>query len=114
MIVGVSCDCDSYLLDADNSLNERILTAKARLGKDVGVLGHHYQRDEVVKFADFRGDSLKLSYQAAEADARYIAFCGVNFMAERSDTLRRAHPTAVLAELHGGSPTAGMPDIVQV
>src|SRR5712672_2032876 len=82
---GVGCDFDSYLLVPDNSLDERIGAAKARLGKDVVVLGHHYQRDEVVKFADFRGDSLKLSFQAAQTDARYVVFCGVHFMADMAD-----------------------------
>src|SRR5450755_2065085 len=76
---GVGCDFDSYLLVPDNTLDERIFAAKARLGKDAVILGHHYQRDEVVKFADFRGDSLKLSYQAAEAQGRFIVFCGVHF-----------------------------------
>ena len=52
---GVGCDFDSYLLVPDNTLDERIAAAKASLGKDVVILGHHYQRDEVVKFADFRG-----------------------------------------------------------
>src|SRR5258706_13476182 len=111
---GVGCDFDSYLLVPDNSLDERIASAKARLGKDVVVLGHHYQRDEVVKFADFRGDSLKLSYQAAEADARYIVFCGVHFMAERADILRRAHQTVVLPDLNAGCSMADMADICQV
>src|SRR6267154_6382219 len=68
---GVGCDFDSYLLVPDNALDERIAAAKARLGQDVVILGHHYQRDEVVKFADFRGDSLKLSFQASQAEGRY-------------------------------------------
>src|SRR6201984_3261398 len=84
---GVGCNFDSYLLVPDNPLDDRIASAKARLGNDIVILGHHYQRDEVVKFADFRGDSLKLSQQAAEADARYIVFCGVHFMAESADIL---------------------------
>src|ERR1700751_1026988 len=88
---GVGCDFDSYLLVPDNSLDERIGAAKARLRGDVVILGHHYQRDEVVKFADFRGDSLKLAYQASEAAGRYIVFCGVHFMAESADILRREH-----------------------
>src|SRR2546427_12513639 len=54
---GVGCDFDSYLLTPDHALDERIARAKAQLGRDAVILGHHYQRDEVVKFADFRGDS---------------------------------------------------------
>ena len=111
---GVGCDFDSYLLVPDNSLDERIASAKARLGKDVVILGHHYQRDEVVKFSDFRGDSLKLSYQAAEADARYIVFCGVHFMAESADILRRDHQAVILPDLNAGCSMADMADIGQV
>jgi quinolinate synthase len=111
---GVGCDFDSYLLVPDNSLDERIAAARARLGKDVVILGHHYQRDEVVKFADFRGDSLKLSYQAAEAQGRYIVFCGVHFMAESADILRRDHQVVVLPDLNAGCSMADMADIGQV
>jgi quinolinate synthase len=111
---GVGCDFDSYLLVPDNSLDDRIAAARARLGRDVVILGHHYQRDEVVKFADFRGDSLKLSYQAAEADGRYIVFCGVHFMAESADILRRAHQTVILPDLNAGCSMADMADIGQV
>jgi quinolinate synthase len=111
---GVGCDFDSYLLVPDTSLDERIAAARARLGKDVVILGHHYQRDEVIKFADFRGDSLKLSYQAAEADGRYIVFCGVHFMAESADILRREHQAVILPDLHAGCSMADMADIGQV
>jgi len=111
---GVGCDFDSYLLVPDNSLDERIGAAKARLGKDVVVLGHHYQRDEVVKFADFRGDSLKLSFQAAQTDARYVVFCGVHFMAESADILRRSHQSVILPDLNAGCSMADMADIGQV
>jgi quinolinate synthase len=111
---GVGCDFDSYLLTPDNTLDDRIATAKARLGRDVVILGHHYQRDEVVKFADFRGDSLKLSHQAAEADGRYIVFCGVHFMAESADILRREHQVVVLPDLNAGCSMADMADIGQV
>jgi quinolinate synthase len=111
---GVGCDFDSYLLVPDNSLDSRIAAAKAQLGKDVVILGHHYQRDEVVKFADFRGDSLKLSYQAAEADGRYIVFCGVHFMAESADILRREHQAVILPDLNAGCSMADMADIGQV
>jgi quinolinate synthase len=111
---GVGCNFDSYLLVPDDTLDDRIAAAKARLGDDVVILGHHYQRDEVVKFADFRGDSLKLSFQASEAHARYIVFCGVHFMAESADILRREHQIVVLPDLNAGCSMADMADIGQV
>jgi quinolinate synthase len=111
---GVGCDFDSYLLVPDNRLDERIAAAKLKLGKDVVILGHHYQRDEVVKFADFRGDSLKLSQQAAEANGKYIVFCGVHFMAESADILRRDQQVVVLPDLSAGCSMADMADIGQV
>ena len=111
---GVGCDFDHYLLVPDNTLDERIASAKARLGKDAVILGHHYQRDEVVKFADFRGDSLKLSQQAAEVNAKYIVFCGVHFMAESADILRRGNQVVVLPDLSAGCSMADMADIGQV
>jgi len=111
---GVGCDFDSYLLVPDNALDGRIAAAKARLGRDAVILGHHYQRDEVVKFADFRGDSLKLSFQAAQAEGRYIVFCGVHFMAESADILRREHQTVILPDLNAGCSMADMADIGQV
>ena len=111
---GVGCDFDAYLLVPDTTLDERIAMAKTKLGKDVVILGHHYQRDEVVKFADFRGDSLKLSQQAAQADGRYIVFCGVHFMAESADILRRDQQIVVLPDLNAGCSMADMADIGQV
>jgi quinolinate synthase len=111
---GVGCDFDNYLLVPDNTLDERIAAAKAKLGKDLIILGHHYQRDEVVKFADFRGDSLKLSQQASEAEAKYIVFCGVHFMAESADILRRGNQVVVLPDLSAGCSMADMADIGQV
>jgi quinolinate synthase len=111
---GVGCDFDNYLLVPDNTLDERISAAKTKLGKDVVILGHHYQRDEVVKFADFRGDSLKLSQQAAEVDAKFIIFCGVHFMAESADILRRGNQVVVLPDLSAGCSMADMADIGQV
>ncbi len=111
---GVGCDFDSYLLTPDHSLDERITRAKARLGRDVVILGHHYQRDEVVKFADFRGDSLKLSQQAAATNARDIVFCGVHFMAESADILRQPHQQVILPDLAAGCSMADMADIGQV
>lgn len=111
---GVGCGFDSYLLIPDNSCDERIAAAKARLGKDLVILGHHYQREEVVKFADFRGDSLRLSQQAAAADAKYIVYCGVHFMAESADILRQEHQTVILPDLNAGCSMADMADIGQV
>jgi quinolinate synthase len=111
---GVGCDFDSYLLVPDTTLDERIATAKAKLGKDVVILGHHYQRDEVIKFADFRGDSLKLSQLAAQTDGKYIVFCGVHFMAESADILRRDKQIVVLPDLNAGCSMADMADIGQV
>jgi quinolinate synthase len=111
---GVGCDFDSYLLVPDNALDDRIAAAKARLGRDVVILGHHYQRDEVVKFADFRGDSLKLSFQASQAEGRYIVFCGVHFMAESADILRREHQMVILPDRNAGCSMADMADIGQV
>src|SRR5256886_12922217 len=110
---GVGCDFDSYLLVPDNTLDDRIAAAKARLGRDVVILGHHYQRDEVVKFADFRGDSLTLSFQASQAEGRYIVFCGVHFMAESADILRRQHQTGILPDFHAGCSMADMADLGQ-
>ena len=87
---------------------------RANWADDVVILGHHYQRDEVVKFADFRGDSLKLSQQAAQADGKYIVFCGVHFMAESADILRRDQQIVVLPDLNAGCSMADMADIGQV
>jgi quinolinate synthase len=111
---GVGCNFDNYLLTPDDTLDDRIAAAKARLGKEVVILGHHYQRDEVVKFADFRGDSLRLSQQAAQAAARSIVFCGVHFMAESADILRQSHQVVVLPDLNAGCSMADMADIGQV
>ncbi len=111
---GVGCDFDSYLLIPDTSLDERITAAKSRLGRNVVILGHHYQRDEVVKFADFRGDSLRLAQQAASSDSKYIVFCGVHFMAESADILRQPHQQVILPDLAAGCSMADMADISQV
>src|ERR1700739_1959141 len=99
---GVGCDFDNYLLVPDDSLDERIAAARAKLGKDAVILGHHYQRDELGKFADFGGDTLKRPQQAAEAGGKFIVFCGVHFMAESADILRRGNQVVVLPDLSGG------------
>ncbi len=112
---GVGCNFSDYLLVPDNTLDERIAAAREALGERVVILGHHYQRDEVVKFAHFRGDSLKLSQQAAaQTQAEFIVFCGVHFMAESADTLRQPHQTVILPDLNAGCSMADMADIGQV
>jgi quinolinate synthase len=95
-------------------LEERTAAAKKALGSRLVILGHHYQRDEVIKFADFRGDSLKLSQQAAQTDAEFIVFAGVHFMAETADILTRPHQKVILPDLGAGCSMADMADIDQV
>src|SRR5437899_11768685 len=85
-----ACPLDSYLVLPDHTMDDRIAAARKVLGRDVVILGHHYQRDEVIRFSDFRGDSYKLSQQAARAGGKYIVFCCVHFMAESADIF--AHP----------------------
>jgi len=111
---GVGCDFESYLLVPDTSLDARIAAARDLLGERLVILGHHYQRDEVVKFAHFQGDSLKLSQQAAQAKADFIVFCGVHFMAESADILRQPHQQVILPDLNAGCSLADMADITQV
>ena len=111
---GVGCGIDSYLLAPDSSMDERNARAKAALGDRVVVLGHHYQRDEVVKFADFTGDSLKLAQLAAQSSAEFIVFCGVHFMAESADVLRHSRQQVILPDLNAGCSMADMADIGQV
>ena len=90
--VALSLLPETYVELSEGELDERIAQAKAELGSRLVILGHHYQRDEVVKFADYRGDSLKLSQRAASRkEAEYIVFCGVHFMAESADILSADH-----------------------
>ena len=96
-------------------LDSRIARAKRELGSRLVILGHHYQRDEVVKFADYRGDSLKLSQLAAgRAEAEYIVFCGVHFMAESADILSGDRQTVILPDLNAGCSMADMANLEQV
>jgi quinolinate synthase len=96
-------------------LDERITRAKAELGSRLVILGHHYQRDEVIKFADYRGDSLRLSQLAARRpEAEYIVFCGVHFMAESADILSGDHQTVILPDLNAGCSMADMANLEQV
>src|ERR1700689_3338104 len=95
-------------------MDERIAAARRTLGKTTILLGHHYQRDEVIRFADFTGDSYKLSKVAAETDANYIVFCGVHFMAESADVLGHEGQQVILPDLNAGCSMADMAEIGQV
>jgi quinolinate synthase len=109
-----ACRLDNYLVLPDTSMDERIAAARAELGREAVILGHHYQRDEVIRFADFRGDSYRLSKAAAEAEGKYIVFCGVHFMAESADILSRPGQTVLLPDLNAGCSMADMAEITQV
>src|SRR6266513_2161496 len=94
---------------------ERIAHAKAQLGERVFILGHHYQRDEVMRWADARGDSFGLSRLAADnRGAEYIVFCGVHFMAESADVLTADHQQVILPDLNAGCSMADMADLDSV
>jgi quinolinate synthase len=108
------CSLENYLVLPDHSMDDRILAAKEALGREAVILGHHYQRDEVIRFADFRGDSYRLSQQAAQAEGKYIIFCGVHFMAESADILSRPGQVTVLPDLNAGCSMADMAEITQV
>ena len=97
-------------LDAPQII-ERIADARARLGDRCVVLGHHYQREDIIQFADFRGDSFKLAQWAAERpEAEFIVFCGVHFMAEAADILSQPHQQVVLPNMSAGCSMADMAD----
>jgi quinolinate synthase len=112
--VSAVCSLENYLVLPDHTMDERIREARQALGRDVVVLGHHYQRDEVIRFADFRGDSYKLSQEAAKAAGKYIIFCGVHFMAESADVLSRPGQITILPDLNAGCSMADMAEITQV
>ncbi|KAA3626124.1 MAG: quinolinate synthase NadA [Proteobacteria bacterium] len=109
-----SLNIDDYTLLDDDECNSRITEAKRILGSDLVILGHHYQRDEVFQHADFSGDSLKLSRQAADSAAKYIVFCGVHFMAEVADILSRPDQIAILPDLSAGCSMADMANLAKV
>src|SRR5882672_521068 len=99
----------------DNETDGRIREARAKLGPRLVILGHHYQRDEVIKFADVRGDSFKLAQWAANRkDAEYIVFCGVHFMAESADILSADYQKVVLPDMSAGCSMADMAALDQV
>jgi quinolinate synthase len=112
--VGASCSLEDYLSLPDHSMDARIAEARAKLGATTILLGHHYQRDEVIRFADFTGDSYKLSRIAADTAADFIVFCGVHFMAESADVLGRDGQQVILPDLNAGCSMADMAEISQV
>ncbi|MDQ1645111.1 MAG: quinolinate synthase, partial [Cryptosporangiaceae bacterium] len=111
---GVDCPGD-LPAPSDPNLVARARAARDKLGDRAFVLGHHYQRDEVIQFADVTGDSFKLAQQAAaRPDAEFIVFCGVHFMAESADILTGAHQKVVLPDLAAGCSMADMATFDQV
>ena len=106
---------DRYTTASSDELAEWIAAAKATLGERLLVLGHHYQRDEVMRWADARGDSFGLSrLAAANSTAEFVVFCGVHFMAESADILTGDHQQVVLPDLNAGCSMADMADVDSV
>jgi quinolinate synthase len=96
-------------------LDRRIMSARAILGERLVILGHHYQRDEIIKYADYRGDSFKLAQLASKRkNADYIVFCGVHFMAESADILSERHQKVILPNPAAGCSMADMANIAEV
>jgi len=106
---------ERYLSLSDEEMDRRILAAKRTLGRRLVILGHHYQRDEVIKFADYIGDSFKLAGQVSRhPDAEFIVFCGVHFMAESADVLSGDDQKVILPDLAAGCSMADMADPEQL
>ncbi len=106
---------DRYTLASPEALEASIRASRAELGERLLILGHHYQRDEVIRWADQRGDSFKLAQYAQDNDqATDIIFCGVHFMAESADVLTGDHQRVMLPDLNAGCSMADMADIDQV
>jgi quinolinate synthase len=106
---------ERYTAADQDDLADRIGAARAALGERVFILGHHYQRDEVMRWADARGDSYRLSVLAQQRpQAEYIVFCGVHFMAESADVLTGDHQQVILPDLNAGCSMADMADIDEV
>src|SRR3954454_9289625 len=106
---------EQYVGLSDAEMDARIAEARRKLGRRLVILGHHYQRDEVIKFADYTGDSYKLAQQVARhPDADFIVFCGVHFMAESADVLSAPHQQVILPDLAAGCSMAGNADPEQL
>jgi quinolinate synthase len=110
-----SLQFEHYMGMSDEELHTRIEQARKTLGSRVVILGHHYQRDDVIRHADLTGDSYQLSVMASERkDADYIVFCGVHFMAESADILGQPHQRVILPDLGAGCSMADMASVEQV
>jgi quinolinate synthase len=105
---------EGYSPSRPDDLATRISAAKSALGDRLMILGHHYQRDEVMRWADARGDSFGLSRLAAQSEAEYVVFCGVHFMAESADVLTGADQKVILPDLNAGCSMADMADLESV
>ncbi len=104
-----------YAQMEQEELDQRIAAARAQLGSRLIILGHHYQRDEIIRYADYRGDSFKLAQLAADrSEADYIVFCGVHFMAESADILSAPHQKVILPNPAAGCSMADMANIAEV
>jgi quinolinate synthase len=106
---------ERYLGLSDEEMDRRIAAARSTLGRRLVILGHHYQRDEVIKFADYTGDSYKLAGEIAKhPEAEFIVFCGVHFMAESADVLSAPHQQVILPDLAAGCSMADMAEPEQL
>jgi quinolinate synthase len=105
---------EHYLVMSDEEIAERIQSAKRELGARVVILGHHYQRDDVIAHADLQGDSYQLSVMASQTDAEFIVFCGVHFMAESADILGKPAQRVILPDMGAGCSMADMATVEQV
>lgn len=113
-MAATAIDLQPYASLNDEDCDARIVRARQALGERVVILGHHYQRDEIFKHADYSGDSLKLSRHAADSKAEFIVFCGVHFMAEVADIISRPEQISILPDLSAGCSMADMADLDQV
>ncbi|MBG07713.1 MAG: quinolinate synthase [Halobacteriovoraceae bacterium] len=99
---------------SDDEVLEEITSLKQELGNDVVVLGHHYQQDDIIQFADYKGDSLALAKEAAKLSSPYVIFCGVHFMAETADMLTKDNQKVILPDLNAGCSMADMANSDQI